>query len=58
MHEDSYDNHALNVKKASLYSIIIRIFGFGALPGKMMFVRNFENDKIEAYLGQVRMSKG
>ena len=34
------------------------IFGSGELPGKMLLVRIIENNKIDAYLGQVRLSKG
>ena len=32
--------------------------GTGALSGKMLLVRNVENDKIDDHLGQVRLSKG
>ena len=34
------------------------IFGSGALPSEMLLVRIIENNKIDAYLGQVRLSKG
>ncbi len=33
-------------------------FGSGALSSKMLLVRIIENNKIDAYLGQVRLSKG
>ena len=38
--------------------MIITLFGSVALSGKMLLVRIVENNKIEAYLGQVRLSKG
>ncbi len=31
--------------------------GSGALNGKMLLVRIIENDKIDTYLGQVRLGK-
>ena len=31
--------------------------GSGALPGKMLRVKIIENNKIDAYLGQVRLNK-
>ncbi len=37
---------------------INKYFGSGALPGKMLFVRIIKNNRIAAYLGQVRLSKG
>ena len=33
-------------------------FGSDALPGKMLLVRVIENNTIDAYLGQVRLSNG
>ena len=33
------------------------IFGSGALSGKMLLVRKIENNKSNAYLGQVRLDK-
>ncbi len=35
-----------------------RMFRSCALSGKMLLVRIVENDKIDDYLGQVRLSKG
>ena len=35
-----------------------RYFGSGALSGKMLLVRIGENNNINAYFGQVRLSKG
>ena len=35
-----------------------RIWGSGALSGKMMLVRIVENNMIDNYLGQVRLSIG
>jgi len=35
-----------------------RIFGSGALSGKMLLERIVENNKIDDILGQVRLSKG
>ena len=35
----------------------IQYFGSGALSGKMLLVRIVENNKIDAYLGQFRLSK-
>ena len=32
--------------------------GSGAQTGKMLHISIIENDKIKAYLGQVRLSKG
>ncbi len=33
-------------------------FGSGALTGKVLLVRIIENNKIDAYLGQVKLNKG
>ncbi len=32
--------------------------GSGALPGKLLLVRIIENHNLDAYLGQIRLSKG
>ncbi len=36
----------------------MRVFLSGALSGKMLIVRIVENNQIDDYLGQVRLSKG
>ena len=33
-------------------------YGYNAFSGKMLLVRINENNKIDAYFGQVRLSKG
>ena len=38
--------------------IICTEFGFDALSGKILLVRIIENNKIDAFLGQVRLGKG
>ncbi len=41
-----------------IFSIFQYSFGSGALSGKMLLVRIVENNKIDDYSGQVRLSKG
>ncbi len=41
-----------------LYIYNKQIFGSGALPDKMLFVRIIENNKMMPILDQVRLSKG
>ena len=45
------------LKSSSLPNHTIRKVGSGALSGKMLLVRIVEDDKIDDYLGQVRLSK-
>ncbi len=40
-----------------MFSGIITYLGSGALSGKMLLVRIVENNEIDGYLGQVRLSK-
>ncbi len=47
-------NSGKNTLKSFFYQ---RIFGSGALPDKMLLARTIECNKIDAFLGQIRLSK-
>ncbi len=45
-------------KQGCRYQLFCIYFGSGALSGKMLLVSIVENNKIDDYIGQVRLSKG
>ena len=47
-----------NIKYQNNFFKTERNLRYGGLSDKMLFVRIDENNKIVAYLGQVRLSKG
>ena len=51
-----YDVNKKIEKKLFMYTRMYQL-GSGALSGKMLLVRIVENNKIDAYLGQFRLSK-
>ena len=47
---------ALGRNLYQLAGTVIKHFGSGAISGKMLLVRIVENNKIDAYIGQVRFA--